>query len=159
MPRKNTPTPVSFISAEIRLLMNFMQLRLPLNFQEDRENQLPHIVLSHEFIGEDLIPRHWELNIPEQFTTSVFLSAIKGYLSYCEQNQILPFKPESERAYRFSWYSKWVSTFWFKWQNLVLFAVTQISFNSRKKHTCSKLFWNIQLPMSRYKVFTDKFMT
>lgn len=89
-----------------KIAHEFYAVGLPLNFQEDRENQLPHIVLSHEFIGEDLIPGHWELNIPEQFTTSVFLSAIKGYLSYCEQNQILPFKPESERAYRFSWYDK-----------------------------------------------------
>lgn len=89
-----------------KIAHEFYAVGLPLNFQKDRENQLPHIVLSHEFIGEDLIPGHWELNIPEQFTTSVFLSAIKGYLSYCEQNQILPFKPESERAYRFSWYDK-----------------------------------------------------
>lgn len=89
-----------------KIAHEFYAVGLPLNFQKDQKIQLPHIVLSHEFIGEDLIPGHWELNIPEQFTTSVFHSAIERYLSYCEQKQILPFKPESERAYRFSWYDK-----------------------------------------------------
>lgn len=84
-----------------KLVHELTPVGMPIDFEEP----LPHMVRGGRPINGNPDEDSWQLKIPEKFVILVLQDAINGYLKYCEQNGIAPFKNNARnRKCRSAWY-------------------------------------------------------
>lgn len=84
-----------------KLVHELTPIGMPIDFDEP----LPHMVLGGRPLNGTPADDSWQLKIPEKFVILVLQDTINGYLRYCEQNGIAPFKNNARnRKCRSAWY-------------------------------------------------------
>lgn len=86
-----------------KLSHELLLLNAPVNFHEDRSNQLPHIACECESRNHQLVPRRWVLHIPEKFVQDVTIDAVEHYLEDCLRRGHAPFSRGERKCYN-AWY-------------------------------------------------------
>ena len=86
-----------------KLVHEFTSLNMPLNFQCDLDQQLPHMACE-EFVEDGkLVFLRWALSIPEKFVKEVAIDAVEHYLQDCLIQNHVPFGMTDRKCF-VSWY-------------------------------------------------------
>ena len=86
-----------------KLVHEFTSLNMPLNFQCDFEEQLPHMACESRIENGKLVFHRWTLGIPEKFVKDVAIDAIEHYLKDCLVRNHIPFG-DTDRKCFIAWY-------------------------------------------------------
>lgn len=87
-----------------KLVHEMRQLGLSINFQEERESQVPHVVHGWVEATHNNTEEYWELHIPEQFIYEVIVWSAHKYFKWCRVNQKIPFNGSQNTKRRYAWY-------------------------------------------------------
>lgn len=86
-----------------KLVHEFTSLNMPLNFQYDSDEQLPHMVCEKRMENGKSYFHHWALCIPEKFVKDVAIDAVENYLKKCSEQNYAPFTKIDRKCY-LAWY-------------------------------------------------------
>jgi len=78
-------------------------LNMPLNFQYDTDEQLPHMACKNRIENGSLVFHQWALHIPEKFVKNVAVDAVEHYLMDCASRDYAPYSNLDRKCYN-SWY-------------------------------------------------------
>ena len=86
-----------------KLVHESLLLNMPIDFQEENEEPIPHIACYNKLEDGKLLFDHWTLIIPEAFVKNVATEVIDNYLKYCLSRDYIPFNRNDRKCF-YGWY-------------------------------------------------------
>lgn len=88
-----------------KLSHELLVLNMPLNFQQNSKEQLPHMACHYSLDEKGMSFQHWALHIPEEFIKNVAIDAVENYLQECATKDYIPFNHQNRKCI-LGWYDK-----------------------------------------------------